>query len=150
MVLLRSYGAYIGFPVQLLDQLKHIQVEAHADDVGATPRSLYWDERRSVRLPKRAPGSKSLPPNFWLSRGVTTIRSMPGAGTYAVTGRGSAGQSADDRRFRPPVRRDQLLRDLERRCAVPGAHRRRHHTQLLPREALRFSLSRNLFFARST
>ena len=23
-----------------------IQVEAYADDVGATPRSLYWDERR--------------------------------------------------------------------------------------------------------
>jgi hypothetical protein len=23
-----------------------VQVEAHAEDVGTTPRSLYWDERR--------------------------------------------------------------------------------------------------------
>ena len=46
MVLLRGYGAYIGFQVQLLDPLMRIQVEVYADDVGATPRSLYWDERR--------------------------------------------------------------------------------------------------------
>ena len=29
-----------------MDQLMRVQVEAHADDVGATPRSLYWNERR--------------------------------------------------------------------------------------------------------
>jgi hypothetical protein len=46
MVLLRGYGAYIGFQVQLLDPLMRIQVEAYADDVEATPRSLYSDERR--------------------------------------------------------------------------------------------------------
>ena len=29
-----------------MDRLMRVQVEAHADDVGATPRSLYWNERR--------------------------------------------------------------------------------------------------------
>jgi hypothetical protein len=29
-----------------MDQLMRVQVEARADDVGATPRSLYWNERR--------------------------------------------------------------------------------------------------------
>lgn len=42
MVFLRGYGVYTGFQVKLT----RIQVETHADEVGAIPRSVYWDARR--------------------------------------------------------------------------------------------------------